>query len=211
MQNTSSQKITSLAMLENHYGLAVERALWKEIDHINAHYAQFIAASPFVILATYGTDGLDCSPRGDPPGFVRIVDEKTLLIPDRRGNNRLDSLRNIIHNPKVGLIFLVPNVGETIRVSGTAEILIDGELRQSFAMNGKPASSVLKINVEKAYFQCQKALVRSGLWDASTYIDRKQLPSAGDMAQFFSATRGVEFDGKEYDANYPQHMQKTIY
>lgn len=146
------EKITSIEALESIYGKPVDSSLWKEIDHINEHYQKFIEASPFLILATYGEKGVDCSPRGDPAGFVTVLDRKTILIPDRRGNNRLDSLRNIVTNPEVGLIFLVPNAGETIRVSGVAEIIIDKELCQSFAMNEKPANSVLKVTVEKAYF-----------------------------------------------------------
>ncbi len=205
------KKITSLAMLQNHYGEPVERALWKEIDHLSVHYQQFINASPFLILATYGDKGVDCSPRGDPAGFVRVVDEKTLLIPDRKGNNRLDSLKNIVVNDKVGIIFLIPNVGETIRVSGRAEIIIDQELCQSFTIQGKSASSVLKITVEKAYFQCQKALARSSLWDPSSYIERSELPTAGQMSKFFSAQNGIDFDGDTYDKNYSEHMKKTIY
>jgi len=207
----SMDKIDSIEQLETIYGEAVERSLWKEINYLSPHYQQFIEASPFLILATYGENGIDCSPRGDPPGFVRIVDKKTLLIPDRRGNNRLDSLRNIIHNDHVGLIFLVPNAGETIRVAGRAEILIDTELCQSFSIQGKPASSVLKISVEKAYFQCQKAIARSSLWNASTYQDRKKLPSAGEMSKYFTDQKEVDFDWQSYDENYPAHMKKTIY
>lgn len=208
---TTLKKITSIETLENLYGKPVDSSLWKEIDHINEHYQAFIETSPFLILATYGEKGVDCSPRGDPAGFVRVTDRQTLLIPDRRGNNRLDSLRNIITNPEVGLIFLVPNAGETIRVSGVAEILIDEALCQSFAMNGKPASSVLKVTVKKAYFQCQKAIARSGLWQASTYPERAELPTAGEMVEQFSRNRGTEFDGEAYDRDYPERMKKTIY
>ncbi len=198
-------------MLEEIYGQPVERSLWKEIDHINEHYRQFIEASPFLILATYGDKGIDCSPRGDLAGFVQVKDKNTLLLPDRKGNNRLDSLRNIVSNNHVGLIFLIPNAGETIRVSGRAEILIDDELCQSFSIKGKPASSILSIKVEKAYFQCQKAIARSALWDPSNYLDRKELPTAGQMAKYFSAEKGIEFDGDAYDRGYPEHMKKTIY
>ena len=204
-------KITSIESLESIYGNPGERSLWKEIDHINDHYRQFIEASPFLILATYGDNGVDCSPRGDPPGFVRIIGEHGILIPDRKGNNRLDSLRNIINNPQVGLIFLVPNAGETIRVSGRAKILVDKVLCESFAINGKPANCVISVRVHKAYYQCQKALARSRLWDASSYIERSELPSAGQMAEHFSATQGVAFDGDSYDEDYAEHMKKTIY
>ena len=200
-----------MKQLDEIYGKPVEPSIWKEIDHINEHYRQFIEASPFLILATYGNKGVDCSPRGDPAGFVRVADEKTILLPDRRGNNRLDSLRNILINPEVGLIFLIPNAGETIRVSGKAEILIDNTLCASFSINEKPASSVLKITVDKAYFQCQKAIVRSGLWDATKYPDRKLLPTAGQMTQNFSRSKGIEFDGEAYDRDYPERMRKIIY
>ncbi len=204
-------KITTLAQLEARYARPLERALWKEIDHINAHYRKFIEHCPFLVLATNGTHGIDCSPRGDPAGFVRVVDETHLLIPDRRGNNRLDSLRNIISNPSVGIIFMIPNVGETIRLSGSAEILTDDELCGSFAVNGKPASSVISITVSKVYYQCQKALARSGLWDASTYIDRKLLPTAGEMTTFFAEANNRGFDAESYDRGYADYMKKTIY
>jgi uncharacterized protein len=205
------EKILTIAQLEDRYGKPLDRALWKEIDQINAHYRKFIEHCPFVILATSGTNGIDCSPRGDPAGFIRVVDDKHIQIPDRRGNNRLDSLHNIITNPAVGIIFIIPNVGETIRLSGTAEILTNAELCKSFAINGTPASSVISIRVSKVYYQCQKAIARSRLWDPSTYIQREQLPSAGDMTQFFAHARNVEFDGKKYDQEYPEYIRKTIY
>ena len=204
-------KIESIEQLEGIYPPVVERALWKEIDHICDHYRQFIQKAPFLVLATQGEQGIDCSPRGDPAGFVRVVDQTHLLLPDRRGNNRLDSLRNIVTNPEVGLIFLIPGVGETLRVRAVAEILIDRELCESFSLAGKPASSVISLTVTNAYYQCQKALARSGLWDSTHWIDRGELPTAGEMAQYFSQARGVEFDAKEYDDNYPAHLAKTIY
>jgi len=206
------QKIDSIEMLETVYSAPVgERSLWKEIDHINELYRQFIEASPFLILATYGDKGVDCSPRGDPPGFVRVVAPDCVQIPDRRGNNRLDTMRNIIQHPQVGIIFLVPNVGETIRISGQAEILVDAELCNSFSIKGKSATSVLSIKVQKVYYQCQKAIARSRLWDAESYIERSELPSAGQMAKFFSLQHGVEFDAESYDENYAEHMRQTIY
>ena len=204
-------KISSIAELEAIYGKPVERALWKEIDYISDQYRQLIEASPFLVLATHGEKGVDCSPRGDPAGFVRVVSPKQLMIPDRRGNNRLDSLRNIILNPEVGLIFLIPGVGETLRVSGRAEILIDIDLCHSFEIQGKPASSVVSIQVDKVYFQCQKAIARSKLWDSASQVERSLLPTAGEMAQHFSSLRGEVFDGNAYDKNYPEHMKKTIY
>jgi len=201
--------ITTITDLEALYGPPVERALLKEIDHINDHYCQFIEASSFVIMATMSDAGLDCSPRGDPPGFVKVVDSKTLHIPDRRGNNRLDSLRNIVANRQISLLFMLPGVGETIRVSGTADIIVDRELCQSFAEGGKAASSVLSITVEKAYFQCQKAIARGKLWQPTT--GRADVPTAGQMSQHFAAQRGEVFDGDSYDKNYPQRIKDTLY
>lgn len=203
--------ITSMQELEAHYGEPSERSLWKEIDYINHHYQQFIEKSPFLILATSGKKGIDCSPRGDPAGFVRVVDEKHIQIPDRRGNNRIDSLRNIIDNPNVGVLFLVPNVGETIRLCGKAEIIVDEALCQSFAIDDKPAKAVISIRVEKAYYQCQKAIARSSLWDSSTYIARSELPSGGDINKFFSDLKNLEFDVTSYDKNYPEYLKRTIY
>lgn len=206
------QKITSLEMLQEKYATPVsERAIWKEIDHINDLYRQFIEASPFLILSTYGDGGVDCSPRGDPPGFVRVASADCIQIPDRKGNNRLDSMRNILDNGQVGIIFLIPNVGETIRVSGSAEILIDAELCNSFAVNGKPASSVLSVTVQKAYYQCQKALARSRLWEPQSHVQRDKLPSAGQMAQHFSARNGQDFDAQAYDDDYSEYMRKNMY
>lgn len=205
------EAIDSLERLLSHYGDAVPGAEWKEIDHINEHYRLFIEKSPFLILSTIGDKGIDCSPRGDPPGFVRVVNRKCIQMPDRRGNNRLDSLRNIVGNPEVGIIFLIPNVGETIRLSGKARIVIDEELCASFSMKDKPASSVIEVAVEKVYFQCPKALIRSKLWDESSHIDRSELPTAGDMVEVFAEMNSVKFDGKEYDANYPDRLKKTIY
>ena len=203
--------LNSIEDLNTYYGDPVPGALRKEIDHINDHYRQFIEKSPFLILATYGEKGVDCSPRGDPAGFVRMVNERCIQMPDRRGNNRLDSIRNIIANPQVGLLFLIPNVGETLRVSGKASIIVDEALCESYAINGKPPTSVISVAVEKVYFQCQKAIARSKLWDASTYIDRSELPTAGQMAKVFADQQNVEFDADAYDKNYPEHMKKTIY
>ncbi|MEM8876593.1 MAG: pyridoxamine 5'-phosphate oxidase family protein [Pseudomonadota bacterium] len=202
-----SQSIDTIAELEAHYGNVNPRSITKELDHLADIYRPFIEKAPFCILATSGPDGLDCTPRGDPPGFVRIQDNKTLLLPDRRGNNRLDSLRNIIANPEIALIFLIPGIGETLRVSGTATISLDPELRDSLAIQGKPPSTVLVIAVRKVYFQCQKALHRSKLWDPDSRVERSALPTAGEILSSIDAG----FDGKSYDKGYPDHMKKTIY
>jgi PPOX class probable FMN-dependent enzyme len=203
--------VTSIEQLDALYQSPLDRALWKEIDHLNEHYQRFIDASPFLILSTIGEQGIDCSPRGDSPGFVRIEDPKTLLIPDRTGNNRLDSLRNIVRDPRIGLIFLIPNAGETMRVKGRAGILVDEALCESFAVNGKPAISVLRVTVDRAYYQCQKAIARSGLWDGDRHVDRAELPTAGQMAKCFAQRNGTDFDGEAYDREYPEYMRENMY
>jgi len=200
--------VTSIEQLESHYGEANPRSLTKEIDYISDHYRKFIEASPFVLLATSGPDGLDCSPRGDPAGFVRVQDEKTVLLPDRRGNNRLDTLRNLMHDPRTSLLFLIPGVGETLRINGRADLVTDPALRESFSIKGKLPTTVLVITVESIYFQCQKALVRSAIWKPETQIERTELPSTGKMVEALSTD---DFDGEAYDKGYPKHMKKTIY
>ncbi len=205
---SAARRVTTEAELEELYGAPSPRSLDKEIDRISAHYRAFIEKAPFVVMATSGPGGLDCSPRGDPPGFVRVVDEKTVLIPDRRGNNRIDSLRNLVHDPRISLLFLIPGVGETMRINGRARILVDPELCASFEMNGKAPQSVLAVTVDRIYFQCQKALARSRLWSAEAQIPRSALPSTGEMLQ---ALAKEAFDGAAYDRDYPEHMKKTIY
>lgn len=202
-----SEIIQSIEELEALYGEIVPAAKIKVLDHISLHYGAFIKASPFVILSTSGPEGLDCSPRGDPKGFVRIHDAKTLMIPDRRGNNRLDSLRNIVRDPRIALLFIIPGIGETMRVNGTAQLSTNAELRQSFTIEGKVPACVIVISVQEIYTQCQKALVRSKLWDAETQIQRSELPSQGTMMQAINAT----FDGKTYDEAYPERLKQTIY
>jgi len=201
-------KVTTLEQLDALYGEPVEAAILKEIDYISDHYRAFVDKAPFVIIATAGPEGLDCSPRGDPAGFVRVVDRKTVMIPDRRGNNRIDALRNIVRDPRCALLFLIPGVGNTLRINGTAEILNDPELNESFAFKGKLPRSVLKVTAEKVYFQCPKALVRSRLWDPKAQIPRSELPSSGEILEALTAGR---FDGKTYDANYPKRQAETLY
>lgn len=213
MKSDSGQmSITSVEQLEEIYGESSARARIKELDHISDHYGAFIEKSPFVVVASVGPLGLDCSPRGDPAGFVRIQDRHTVLLPDRRGNNRLDTLRNLVIDPRISLLFLIPGVGETLRINGRAEISIDPELCQSFEINGKIPLSVLKVSVERIYFQCQKALVRARLWRADAQIDRKELPSTGEMLESMIKAQNAEsFDGKAYDEGYAEHMKTTIY
>ena len=204
----SATTITSVDELETLYGAPVPRSLIKEIDHLNEHYRAFVEKAPFVVVATSGPGGLDCSPRGDPAGFVRVVDDKTLMIPDRRGNNRLDTLRNLVIDPRISLLFLVPGIGETLRINGRAEIVVDDDLNESFAMQGKAPRSVITVTIDSVYYQCQKALARSRLWDPDAQLARSDLPTPGQMNTVF---HDGDFDGEAYDRDYPEHMKKTIY
>ncbi|CAB3742181.1 pyridoxamine 5'-phosphate oxidase family protein [Achromobacter kerstersii] len=200
--------ITDAAALQALYGAPGEASLKKEVDHVHPHYRAFIEAAPFAVLATSGPGGLDASPRGDPAGFVVVEDEKTLLLPDRRGNNRVDSLQNVLADPRVALLFLIPGVGETLRVNGTARISVDPALLARFEMDGKLPRSVLIVDVQTVYFQCSRALLRSRLWDASTQVPRSALPSVGRVLS--DLTAGT-FDGVTYDRDLPARVASTLY
>jgi uncharacterized protein len=208
MPKPAMGEVTSIEALEEIYGTAVERSLTKEIDHISDHYGQFIEAAPFVVVATVGPEGMDCSPRGDPAGFMRVTDPKTVMMPDRPGNNRLDSLRNLVRDPRISLLFLIPGVNETMRINGTAKIVTDAALRESFAIQGKAPATVIVTTVDRIYYQCPKALVRSKLWSPEDQVDRSTLPTTGQMQR---ALVGESFDGETYDKDYPAHMKRTIY
>jgi uncharacterized protein len=201
--------ITTVEQLEAVFPEApVGNAITKEIDHVNATYRALIEAAPFFALATNGPEGLDCSPRGDPAGFVRVADEKTLLIPDRRGNNRIDTMRNLVHDPRVALLFLIPGCSETIRVMGRASISADPALAQQFVMEGKTPRTVLVVAVDSVFYQCAKAIVRSRLWDATRHVDRKTLPTAGAiLAELTAGALG----GPEHDRTAPERLKATIY
>lgn len=200
--------VSTLDQLGEHYGTPSEASLAKETPLITAHYRKFIEAAPFFALATWGPEGLDCSPRGDAPGFVRVADEKTLLIPDRRGNNRIDSLRNIVHDPRVALLFLIPGVGETFRVNGRARISVDPDLIASFVHEDKAPRSVIVVEADTVYFQCSRAVLRSRLWDPAVQVERKSLPSLGTMLAELSARK---IDGEKYDRELPQRLVKELY
>ncbi|MBP2313313.1 pyridoxamine 5'-phosphate oxidase family protein [Azospirillum soli] len=200
--------ITDVAALEALYGQPAGPSVAKEVDRLTPGYRAVVEASPFFVLATSGLDGLDASPRGDGPGFVRVADERTLLVPDRRGNNRIDSLRNLIHDPRVALLFLVPGVDETLRVNGRAAITADPDLCAGFAVDGKAPKTVLVVTIESVFFQCARALLRSRLWDPASRIDRKSLPSTGALLAEASAGRE---GGEEYDRSLAERIPKSLY
>lgn len=201
--------VADIAALEALYPEPVDRARFKESPVLTPGYRDLIAASPFVLLATHGPRGMDCSPRGDAPGFVVVEDEATLLLPDRRGNNRLDTLRNLLHDPAIALLFLIPGVGETVRVRGTAQISTDPGLLQRFPVGKTMPRTVLRIRVTRVYFQCQRAVLRSRLWSAEHHADRRTLPTAGRLQEEVGLFTSGEADA--YDATLDDYAAATLY
>ena len=205
LENTTVTAIDQLATL---YARPSERVLRKEIDHVDGVGRAFIAASPFLVLATGSRHGLDCSPKGDKPGFVQVDDDgRILFIPDRRGNNRIDSIKNLVEDPRVALIFLVPGANETYRVNGRARVSVDPALKRRFAVDGKEPTTVIVIEVEQAFQHCPKALVRSNLWKAGSGDRPKSVPTLGD----FAAARTPGTDSAAYDADYTRRMPSELY
>jgi hypothetical protein len=200
--------ITTVEQLEALYGEPFGPSLAKEIDRIAPVYRKLIEAAPFVAVATGGPEGLDCSPKGDAPGFVRVLDDRTLALPDRPGNNRIDGFRNLLKDPRIALLFLIPGVGETLRVNGRASITVEPELMQSFAVNGKLPRSVLLVHVDTVFFHCSKAIVRSKLWEEATRIDRKSLPSTGTI---LAEVSGGKLGGEDYDRVAPERIKAMLY
>jgi uncharacterized protein len=206
--NGGDHLLTTMEQLEAMFDEPLPVSQVKEIDYISAEYRAFIEAAPFFALATCAPEGLDCSPRGDPAGFVRVIDEHTLIIPDRRGNNRIDSLRNIMRDPRVALLFLIPGVGETIRVIGSAALSIDPDLLASFTVNGKLPCCVIVVTVERVFYQCTKAIVRSKLWDPARHVDRARLPTTGAILAAQTAGR---LGGAEHDRGQLERTMAKLY
>lgn len=208
----SAHQLTSAAALDALYGTPNPNSIAKEVACLHPHYRKFVEVAPFFALATCGAGGLDCSPRGDAPGFVRVQDEHTLMIPDRRGNNRIDSLKNIVADARVALLFLIPGVAETLRINGQARITVDPQLLTSFAVDDKPPRSVIVVDIETVYFQCSRALVRAHLWDAAAQISRSTLPSTGTLiADIGRAVHKGAFDGVEYDREQDARVAASLY
>src|SRR3954471_21192127 len=200
--------IATIEDLEAIYGRPNEASTVKVADRVTPQYRRLIDKSPFAALATSGPEGLDCSPRGDLAGFVRVHDDKTLMMPDRRGNNRVDSLRNIVRDPRVALLFLIPGSGSTLRVSARAYVSAEPQLLQSFKMDGKAPRTVIVMTVEEIYFQCARAIVRSDLWNPDKRVDPKSLPTPGQiLAEMSDNTVG----GEKYDREWPERARQTMW
>jgi uncharacterized protein len=200
--------IATIDQLEAIYGQPNEASTVKVADRITPQYRVLIDKSPFAALATCGPAGLDCSPRGDLPGFVRVHDETTLMMPDRRGNNRVDSLRNIVRDPRIALLFLIPGSGSTLRVNGRARVSADADLLASFKVDGKAPRTVIVMTVDEIYFQCARAIVRSDLWNPDRRVDPKSLPTPGQILAEMSENR---VGGEDYDRAWPERARQTMW
>lgn len=200
--------ISSVAQLEAIYGTPGETSTVKVVDRLTPAYRALMDASPFLCLATAGPEGLDCSPRGDRGELVRVTSDQELLLPDRRGNNRIDSLRNIVRDPRLAVLFLLPGSGTTLRINGVGTITADPKLLDSFSVDGKLPRSVVRIEIQEVYFQCARAIVRSGIWDRNNHVDHDKLPTPG---QILADLSGGNVDGDHYDAEWPERAQKTLW
>jgi PPOX class probable FMN-dependent enzyme len=200
--------ITNVEQLETIYGFPNDASTVKVADRVTPPYRLLIEKSPFAVLATSGPEGLDCSPRGDLAGFVRVHDDKTLMIPDRRGNNRIDSLRNVVRDPRVALLFLIPGSGNTLRVNGRAHLTIAPDLLKTFKMEGKTPRTVMVMTVEEIYFQCARAIVRADLWNPDKRVDPGTLPTPG---QILASMSNNKVGGETYDREWPERARQTMW
>jgi PPOX class probable FMN-dependent enzyme len=199
--------ITSIDQLKSIYDGITEASTAKVTRYLTAEYWQMIERSPFAALATVGPEGLDCSPRGDLAGVVVVEDEKTLLLPDWRGNNRIDSLMNIVRDPRVALMFLVPGSNTAMRINGRAVISIEPGLLDRFEMDGRHPRSVTVISIGEVYFQCARALMRAELWNPERFVDPKALPTPGLLLKAAKA----DFDQETYDREWAARAAKTMW
>jgi PPOX class probable FMN-dependent enzyme len=203
-----TQVIRDIDELTGLYAAPWERSLRKQLDHLDEYCRLFIAASPLVLVGTQHGNLADASPRGDSPGFVKVADDNTLLIPDRRGNNRLDSLRNLVQNPAIGLLFMVPGVNETFRVNGEAVLSRDPALTGQFVMQGNAPRTVIVVTVKEAYIQCSRALVRSDLWNPAKFARPGALPTMGTVMA--KHTCGF-VDAQAFDEEAKTRVPATLY
>jgi PPOX class probable FMN-dependent enzyme len=201
--------VTTVEQLEALYGEPLDAAVRKQTNYIVEPGRAFIAASPFLLLATASEAGIDCSPKGDAPGFVQILDDRTLLIPDRPGNNRVDGMRNILANPRIGIIFMIPGADVTYRINGTASISIDPSLLDRFLVRGKRPRAVMVVTVEEAFHHCPKALVRSNLWVEGARGAPDHAPTSGSFAAWRDG--GDDAYAKKYEADSQARLKDQLY
>ncbi len=200
--------VADVAELRSAYGEPGEASLLKVADRLTNTYRQLVEASPFFVIASAGPEGLDCSPRGDRGEALRILDDRTLVIADRRGNNRIDTLENIVRDPRIALLFLIPGSVTTVRLNGTAIVTCDADLLTSLARDGKVPRSAIVVTVEEIYTQCGRAVLRADLWNPEHHVKRETLPTPGDVLVEQSAGG---FDGETYDRQWPERAAETLW
>lgn len=203
-----TQWIEDVPALEALYGETDLSSTAKVADRLTPQYREWIAASPFCAMATVGPEGTDCSPRGDDQPVVQVVDDKTLALPDRRGNNRIDTLRNIVRDPRISLMFLIPGSGTVIRINGTAKITADPEVLERYETRGALPRSVTLITIKELYFQCARAVMRGKLWNGGLGVDPKELPTPGQILEEMTAK---EVDGAAYDKEWPGRAKESMW
>lgn len=199
--------IQTVEQLREIYSGVADASVAKVTKALTAEYRRMIEASPFMALATVGPEGLDCSPRGDAGNCVRVQDNATLLLPDWRGNNRIDSLLNIVRDPRVALMFLIPGSNTTMRVNGRAVISVDPRLIESFEMDGRHPRSIVVITIGEVYFQCARALMRAELWNPERFVDPAKLPTSGALLKAAKA----DFDQETYDREWAGRASATMW
>ncbi|MYA95276.1 MAG: pyridoxamine 5'-phosphate oxidase family protein [Nitrospinae bacterium] len=209
-QTTAASKIETKEELREFYGPANERSVKKQMAKLDEHAKNFIALSPFMVISSATAEGADASPKGDPPGFVKVIDDNTLIIPDRPGNNRVDTMSNIMESNHVGLLFLVPGMCETLRVNGRARITTDPEILEPHSVKGKLPRSAMIIDVDDVYLHCAKALIRADLWNAEKHIERKSFPSMGQMLADQIDEDGYN-DGEEMNKGIQERYKTGLY
>ena len=209
-QTTAASKIETKEELREFYGPANERSVKKQMAKLDEHAKNFIALSPFMVISSATAEGADASPKGDPPGFVKVIDDNTLIIPDRPGNNRVDTMSNIMESNHVGLLFLVPGMCKTLRVNGRARITTDPEILEPHSVKGKLPRSAMIIDVDDVYLHCAKALIRADLWNAEKHIERKSFPSMGQMLADQIDEDGYN-DGEEMNKGIQERYKTGLY
>ena len=209
-QTTAASKIETKEELREFYGPANDRSVKKQMAKLDEHAKNFIALSPFMVISSATAEGADASPKGDPPGFVKVIDDNTLIIPDRPGNNRVDTMSNIMENNHVGLLFLVPGMCETLRVNGRARITTDPEILEPHSVKDKLPRSAMIIDVDDVYLHCAKALIRADLWNAEKHIERKSFPSMGQMLADQIDEDGYN-DGEEMNKGIQERYKTDLY
>lgn len=206
------EEITSKEQLRDLYSQPMELVIKKQQECLDEHSEKFISLSPFAIISTAGNNGLlDASPRGESSGFIKVLDKHTVAIPDRPGNNRLDSLTNIIENPKIGMLLLIPGFKECLRINGSAKIVTNNNLLKKFDHNGKPPISLIVVSIQEVYFHCAKAITRAKLWDSCSHVSRNEMPSLGRILMSQIAPEKSEVDIKEVEALIEDRVKTTLY